>query len=68
MVKDIHELLKEFQELWDKSLNGDYSNREKLSSVAWKINEQEQCKLFEHSSLSNTEKMTLANSLIIANM
>ena len=66
MEKNIHELLHQFQELWDESLNGDYSHDWKLRKVAKQIQEikDNDCNI----SVSNTEFIALQHALIIANI
>lgn len=66
--ENIKELLKRFQELWDQSLNGDYTNRVELSNLSRKIRDIK-CNTdnFYLSSLTATELIYYRYAILLAN-
>lgn len=62
------ELLKEFERFWNISLNGDYRNGHKLSSLAKALKAEVSKPSFNKNELSLSEQITLSHALIIVNI
>lgn len=64
-VKDIHQLLQVFDQLWNDAINGKYQSL-KLKEVAKEIKKEHDAQ--SQKELSNTENESLSKALIIANL
>lgn len=67
-TNDIHNLLTQFQLLWNKSLDGDYSHHAELSNLAKTIKTIKCDDSTYPISLTTTELITISHALIIANL
>ena len=65
--EDIKKQLERFQELWDESLNGDYTNRVELNNLSRKIRDSKCTDEFLISSLTPTEQITYRYAILLAN-
>ena len=66
-TEDIKVLLKRFQELWDESLNRDYTHQAELSNLARKIRDLKCDDMFLISNLTITEQNTYNKAILLAN-
>ena len=66
-AEDIKKQLERFQELWDESLNGDYTNRVELNNLSRKIRDSKCTDEFLISSLTPTEQITYRYAILLAN-
>lgn len=67
-TNDIHNLLIQFQALWNKSLDGDYSHHAELSRLAKDIKIIKCDDSSYPINLTTTELITISHALIIANL
>ena len=67
-TNNIHNLLTQFQLLWNKSLDGDYSHHAELNSLAKAIKAIKCDDSLYPMNLTTTELITISHALIIANL
>ena len=65
---EIKKYLARFQELWDKSLNGDDTNHVELANLARKIRGMKCTDAFLISSLTTTELIYYRYAITLANI
>ena len=65
--EDIKEMLKRFQELWNESLNRNYTHQAELGNLARQIRDLKCNDIFLISNLTVTEQMTYNNAILLAN-
>lgn len=64
---EIHNQLERFQELWNESVNGNYTHQTELGNLARKIRDLKCTDNFIISSLTPTEQMTYRYAILLAN-
>lgn len=67
-MNNTKELLKEFENFWNTSLNGDYRYGYKLSALAKALKTEVSKPGFNKNLLSLSEQITLSHALIIVNI
>lgn len=65
--EDIKKKLERFQDLWDESLNRDYTHQIELSNLSRQIRDLKCDDIFLISNLTVTEQITYNNAILLAN-